>query len=276
MSKYFNPELVGKAFERLSSRNTTGKVHLERTSALMYFFAVDAACKYLGLSTLDLNPDSLDGKNCRKQVELQFSKLVLIENSANGIKQVIELGKIEEGGTSPDKRISSNFLTVPLKKASDQMEASYYPRRPNAPVLKMGLSATGKKWGVSVHDDWQSNLLHLLSTIVSPTPSLDLAIFVCRDNAHDADEVDLFSALNEQLKKKFTKNTANFWISKINKEKILSRCIEVTFSDQYFSLEALNTRKPVMIKRYEQMKKSDLIHLIRQLESKLNVSEQIL
>ena len=168
MAKYLNSELVCKSFERLSSQITTGKSHLERTSVLMVFFAVNAACKNLDVDSLDLNPATLQGRNTRKSVELEFTKLVLVGNTHGGIKQVIELGKIDEDGTSPEKRISSNFLTVPLKRASDQTAPYYYPRRPKAPLLKMGPAATGRKWGIDYHDDWMSNFFVMLTTIKSP------------------------------------------------------------------------------------------------------------
>lgn len=273
MSKYINKELICKAFERLSSRNTTGKSHLERTSALMYFLSVDASFKHFGVSSLDLNPESLEGKNSRKQVELEFTRLVLVGNTHDGVKQVVELGKIDEGGTHPEKRISSNFLTVPLKKASDQTALYYYPRRPKAPLFKMGFAATGKQWGIGYHDNWMSNFLVMLSTIKSPTPSSDLAVFVCRDCTLDDGVVDLFSALGEQLKKRFTKNMADFWIQRIEKEKILARYIEVPFADHHEPFASFYRQGAALVKRYEQMKKSELIDRIHQLESMLGTTD---
>ena len=270
MSKYLNPELIRRAFERLSSRNIAGKVHLERTSVLMYFLSFDATCKHFNVNNLDLNPETLEGKHNRKQLELEFTKLVLVGNTHDGLKQVIELGKIDEAGNSPEKRISSNFLTVPLKKASGQVEPYYYPRRPKAPVLKMGPAATGKKWGVGYHDSWMSNFLALQTSIKSATPSLDLAVFVCRDCALDDGVNDLANALGDQLEKRFTKDMASFWVSRIVKERVLARHIDAPFVSHYSSF--LGTHKAAApAKRYEQMNKSELIERIRQLESMLKV-----
>lgn len=273
MAKYLNPELVCKSFERLSSRITTGKSHLERTSVIMVFLAVDAACKNLDVENLDLNPATLAGRNTRKSVELEFTKLVLVGNTHGAIKQVIELGKIDEDGTSPEKRISSNFLTVPLKKASDQTVPYFYPRRPKAPLLKMGPAATGQKWGIDYHDDWTSNFLVMLSTIKSPTPSLDLAVFVCRDCPIDDGAGDLFSALEDELKKRFTKKMAEFWVNRMEKEKVMARCVETPFVDHYVSFAVSYKQGITAAKRYEQMKKAELIKRIYQLESMLAPTE---
>lgn len=273
MPKYLNKDMVCKSFERLSSRYTTGKSHLERTSALMYFLSVDAAFKHFGGRTLDLNPECLGGKNSRKQVELEFTRLVLVGNTPNGIQQVIELGKIDEAGTPPEKRISSNFLTVPLKKASTQAAPYYYPSRPKAPLFKMGIAATGAQWGISYHDNWKSNFLLMLSSIKGSTPLLDLAVFVCRDSTLNDEAVDLFSALEAQLKKRFTKNMADFWVLQIEKEKVLARCVGALFTDHHEQFANFYQHPPTPVKRYEQMKKSELIDRIHQLESMLGTTD---
>ncbi|GAB5606357.1 hypothetical protein [Sideroxyarcus sp. TK5] len=273
MAKYLSQELVCKSFERLSSRNTTGKTHMERTSALMYFLSVDAVFKHFGVSSLDLNPDSLEGKNSRKQVEMEFTRLVLVGNSHGVVRQVTELGKIEEAGTHPEKRISSNFLTVPLKKASNQTTPFYYPSRPKHPLFKMGFAATGKKWGVSFHDNWMTNFLAILTTIKGATPSLDLAVFVCRDCAIDDGAADIFTALEEQLKKRFTRNLADFWVQRIEKEKVMARGVEAPFADHHALFASFYKQAPAPVKQYEQMKKSELIDRIHQLESMLATTD---
>ena len=269
MTKYLTQELVCKSFARLSSRNTTGKTHMERTSALMYFLSVDAAFKHFGENSLDLNPDSLEGKNSRKQVELEFTRLVLVGNSHGTVRQVIELGKIDAAGTDPEKRISSNFFTVPLKKATNQTTPFYYPSRPKHPLFKMGLAATGKKWGVRLHDNWMTNLLAMLTTIKGATPSLDLAVFVCRDSAIDDGAADICMALEEQLKKRFTKNLADFWIQRIEKEKVMAHGLPPPFADHHAPFASFYKQAAAPVKQYEQMKKSELIDRIRQLESML-------
>jgi hypothetical protein len=273
MAKYLKPELVHDAFARLSSRNNAGKLHKERTSVLLYFLAVDAACKYFDVSSLDLNPNSLEGRQNRKQVELEFTKLVLVEHSQDVLKQVTELGKLDASATSPEKRISSNFFTVPLKKATDQVAPYYYPRRPAAPVLKMGAAATGIKWGISHHENWRTNLLALLVDIKSPTHFLDLAIFACRDCAFDDSVIELVPAFEEQIQKHFTKNMADFWVSKIQKEIKLARHIDVPFIDHYSSFSRFYKQDQLQPKRYERMSKTELIDRIHKLESMLGASD---
>lgn len=266
MTKFFNCDLVSNAFKRLSSRKREGKTHLERTSAIMYFLAVDAACKELGLPSLDLNPDTLDGKNNRKQVELAFTKLVLVDSSASGILQVAELGRIESGGTSPEKRISSNFLTVPLKKASGQMDSYFYPRRPKAPILKMGPASTGMLWGIKYHEDWQNNFPKLLTEIKEPTPHLDLAIFLLRDQPIEAAIPDVETALKAGLKRRFSIEVAEYFIQKINQETIFARHLGTPFSSQYRKFAEKYKNEPTVDSNYGKMKKSELVERVMELE----------
>jgi hypothetical protein len=272
MTKYFDPEFVSRSFKRLASRKRGGKTHLERTSVLMYFLAIDAALKHFDVNILDLNPDSLDGKNNRKQVELEFTRLVLIDKSQYILKQVNELGKINTGGTNPEKRISSNFFTVPLKKASGQNEPYYYPRRPSAPLLKMGPAATNKKWGIQYHNDWSLNFPVLLSEVKYPTSALDLAIFVCRDCQFDDEAIEIFSILNEQLRKRFTKKMADYWVSKIDKEKIMASHIngQNPFINHHLSFASVHKEDALPSSEYQQMKKADLIEHIFRLEKILS------
>ena len=269
MAKYLSQDLVCRSFERLSSRNKAGKTHMERTSALMYFLSVDAASKHLGVSVLDLNPDSLMGKNNRKQVELEFTKLVLVEKSPGGLRQVTELGEIEDSGTHPEKRISSNFLTVPLKKASNQTEPFFYPSRPNCPLFKMGFAATGSKWGVSFHENWMTNFLSIMTTIKGSTPSIDLAVFVCRDAEIDDIAADIYTALEEHLRKRFTRKLADFWIQRIGKEKAMPRRIEFAFSENHSLFASIYKQASDPLRKYKQMAKNELIARIHQLESTL-------
>ncbi len=270
MAKYLNTDMVSRSFKRLSSRKKAGKTHLERTSVLMYFLAFDAACKYFDAGALDLNPDSLDGKNNRKQVEVEYTKLILLEKTSDVFKQVTELGKICVGGTTPEKRISSNFFTVPLKKASEQKEPYFYPKRPATPLLKMGPAATGKPWGITYGDDWASNLPLLISEIKESTPFLDLAFFVCRDCGFDDKFNDGISAVSDQLQKRFTKKLADFWVTRIDKEKVLAKHLDSPFADHHSYFVRSYAEDAGEINGYEKMKKSELIERIKYLEKILN------
>jgi hypothetical protein len=178
---FLSTELVSKCFQRLSARERGGKKHLERTSALLYFLAFDATCKFFEVDALDFTPETLIGKNHRRQFELEFVRLAVLERNQDQLKQVTEFGKIDINGTIPEQRISSNFFSVPVKKASTRTDAALYPNRPKAPVLSMGVFATGKPWGVTLYEKWQTNLPKLLSEIRYSTPNIDLAIFAVRD-----------------------------------------------------------------------------------------------
>ncbi len=266
MKKFLSDQLVAYAFKRLSSRRREGKTHLERTSALLYFLAFDAACNKVGDDCLDMNPDSLTGNNNRRQIELEFTKLVTIDNNLDGLHQVYEFGKIEFGGTDPYKRISSNFFTVPLKKASVQKEAYAYPSRPKAPLLKMGLASTGIIWGIAYHDNWINNFPKLLTEIRESTPHLDLAIFLLRDHSFSDNVPALQSAISLGLENRFSKDVANYFMMKIAKEHMFARLPENPFKDRYSSFARIFVNDTTDASDYDKMTKSELIQRIFELE----------
>lgn len=270
MAKYLNRKLVDFAFKKLVSIRPEGKTHLERSSALLYFLSFDAACRDLEVDVLDLHPDSLLGKNNRQQVELEFSKLVLVQSGADGIRQVYRLGEIETGGTQPGKRISSNFFTVPLKKASEQKQQYFYPKRPKAPLLKMGLSSTGLKWGIKHHDDWRSNFPKILSDIPGSISHINLSIFLLRDERIDDKITGLKEALCDGLRKRFTEDVSSYVIGKINKEMIFFKYSEEPFSDYYSQYGNIqNTESYLTVLNYENMKKNELIERVLYFEELL-------
>jgi len=221
MKVYLNSKLVESSFRRLAPRDNTGKKHKERTSALLYFLAFDAAAKKLSCNPLDVNPKTTNGKNNRDAMTLEFAKFVLLQPASDSsIRQVSALGGVEIGGNDPDKRISSNFFTVPVKKASESAKACNYPNRPAAPLLKMGANATGIKWGISYHDNWDTNLPKLTTEMKGGTPFTDIAIFILRNDAlpkgHDVQESLLCA-----LQARFSKELVEFWSCRMNSERIL-------------------------------------------------------
>jgi len=232
MPFYFRPDQVLTSFKRLASRKSQGKTPMERTSSLMYFLSFDAVAKKSAKDILDFNPDKSEGKENRKLIELEFRKLVLIKMDESEILQVIELSKISNDSKSPEKRISSNFLTVPLKKASEQAAPYLYPKRPSTPLIKMGQSATGMKWGMKHHDGWPQNLPKLFSEIVAPTVFTDLAIFIFRDSSIDKIEnKNYVDVLSSMITEKYTPSLASFWIEKIKKEQVFVKHIKDPFND---------------------------------------------
>ncbi|HEX9980775.1 MAG TPA: hypothetical protein VGB50_09455 [Flavobacterium sp.] len=203
---------------------------MERTSALMYFLAFDAVSKTQGQGPVDFDPNSQYGRDNRKLIELEFTKLVLLNKAPGKIIQVSELGKIDCTSKDPEKRISSNFLTVPLKQASDQATQFTYPKRPPTPLMKLGQAATGLKWGIDYFDNWQVNLPKLFSDIKQSTPFTDLAIFICRDAFFENDPNDYISAIGQIISTRFSAGLAKFWIELIEKEKVFARHVSLPSS----------------------------------------------
>jgi len=226
---YLSDDLVETAFKRLSLKEEGGKVGVERTSALMYFLAYDAIAKKLQKRSFNLDPNNAEGLNNRKEMELEFERCVLLSRDKNGrIRQVKELGKIEKGGTPPGKRISSNFLTVPLKKASQSSDRSFYPKRP-APVLEMGLASTGLPWGITAYENWNDNFPLLLSDVKSRSPFTDLAIFLFRYVPIINDDLQAF--LIDNIRSRFTEKFATFWKKRICKERMFFKYKGTPFQD---------------------------------------------
>jgi hypothetical protein len=230
---YFSSEQVSISFKRLSSRKSEGKTHMERTSALMYFLAFDAVCKSQGGGTVNFDPDKTDGKNNRKSIELEFTKLVLLSNEQNKIVQVTELGKIDRESKHPEKRISSNFLTVPLKKASDNSTPYSYPKRPATPLMSLGQAATGQKWGIDHFNGWRTNMPIFLSDVKQSSPFTDLAIFIFRDTLFDIVSTNYISAFISVIGKRFTNELTEFWIERIEKEKLFAKHVRLPSANEH-------------------------------------------
>ncbi len=267
MDKFLSPELISKCFDRLSAREPGGKKHLERTSALLYFLAFDAACKHLDTKILDLTPGTLTGVKHRRQFEIEFIRLSLLSETPKSLRKVIELGKVELDGAHPKQRISSNFFSVQVKNASNLDDVCLYPNRPPAPVFSMGKVSTGIPWGITRYEQWNSNFQTLLSEVMQSTPNIDLAIFAIRDIPVAQDSKDIFSAINSSLKSKFTVDLCNHFSDKIKREKMFADHIEKPFSDQYKPFMDVHGNGLTDEKIYNSMKKEELIQRIIQLEN---------
>jgi hypothetical protein len=229
MPVYFSSRQISESFARLASNNGAGKTHLERTSGLLYFLSFDCLCQQKDCSSLDFDPESSQGKANRKAIELEFSKLVLLKVVYGNITQVLELGQFSRGTKDPAKRISSNFLTVPLKKASEQSAKFGYPKRP-APLLEMGVAATGTKWGIQYHKDWSEHLPRFLSQTRGATPFMDLAIFVMRDTQIENEKGNVVDNLKSLILKRFSKQLSEFWIARLEKEKVFASHFDNPYS----------------------------------------------
>lgn len=272
---YFSEDQVSVSFKRLASRKRTDgkktKTHLERTSVLMCFLAFDARCKSANLARLDMNPAKPDGKANREAIALEFAKLVLLDPTPRKIKQVLELGKVSGGGKDPAERLSSNFLTVPLKKATEQSGPFFYPKRPpSAPMIRLGQAATGLKWGMDYHQDWPTSLPKLLSEIKESTPFTDLAIFIMRDTRLIGN--DYVEALSNAINARFSEQLANFWIEKIKKEKLLARHILVDPFSSTHQAFARSTQTAVT-NHFDIVTRNELLEHISHLEGILEANQ---
>jgi hypothetical protein len=237
----------------------------------MCFLAFDAVCKNAGQDLLDLNPDKTEGRINRKAIELEFAKLVLLERSPHNIRQVSELGKIDRAGKDPEKRLSSNFLTVPLKKATEQSGECFYPKRPSeTPVIQIGQAATGLKWGMKYHPRWHHSLPKLLYEVKGSTPFTDLAVFLMRDTLLRGNSY--VAALSNALKERFSPQLADFWIKRLEQEKILaSHMLDDPFSitHQAFA-RPMQQSLPACL---DCLTKDELIKYVKHLEEILEASE---
>lgn len=274
MAKYLDPYVVAESFKQLGSKEDGGKTHLERTSAVLYFLTFDAVRKQFKVSELDLDPDRFEGKTTRKQFELEFAKLVLLDSEVGRQIQFLEFGKVDRESANPEKRVSANFLTVPLKKATTQAAPYYYPKRPKAPLLKLGPIATSKYWGVASHDDYEKNLFIMLNTAKSSTPAYDLSILVLRNEAFNDQIKDEYLCLFDQLEKKFTKDLALVLKRRIEREKIMLRQRTPVFVDQYISFVKIDSTDSVVSQSYEKMTRDELIARLLELETELKSLRQ--
>ena len=220
---YIDSEILSCAFSRMATNEKKGKSFLEKTSSLMYFLAFDILSKKRENNILDFNHKTPDGQNNRRDMAYEFARLVTLgKDKQNRLCQVLELGVASVGGAAPEKRLSSNFYTVQLKKASGTSHRSDYPNRP-APLLTMGKDATGFQWGITHHDDWENNILRFLVDVKANTPFTDLAIFVCRNDSYDETSGDWRESLYRAIREKFLKNLADFWCQKIDSERVFVR-----------------------------------------------------
>lgn len=267
MTNYISAELVAQSFKRLSSRERGGKKHLERTSAILYLLAFDAACKHFEVTTLDFTPMTHVGQNHRRQFELEFSRLTMLDNSDGVLKQVTEFGKIDKNGIVPELKISSNFFSVPVKKASMRQDISLYPNRPKAPVLSMGQASTGQAWGITLYKEWQANFPKLLSEARTATPHIDLAIFLLRDHCLNNINDDFFKIINNAIKIKFTNCFSNYFETKINEERIFHKLSTNPFTTSYKSFCQNYKSEDQSYERFNNMKKDDLIKRLIYLEN---------
>ena len=211
----FSSGIVQASFERLRETVAEGKTGTERTSALMYFLAFDAA--FVGVDLVSLDPDTPSGNANRKRLTNQYSKFVTLRTCGlSNVWSVCSLGSITRYGADPAKRISSNFLTTPLKKASERAKPMDYPSRP-CPLLCLGPGLGAGNWGIKAHSDWERNISMFLSERVSRVPFTDLAIFTLRDSEFSPKNT-LNDTLMDLICIRFSKRLTSYWAKQLSRE----------------------------------------------------------
>ena len=116
-----------------------GKTNLERLNSLSYWMAVDRVLRINDESQLDVNPNSVEGEMNRDLLRVEFASIAELCRH-EGASVVCKIpGVSVEVVVDAAKRISSNFLTVQVKRASDS-GPSKWPRRPQGKALvELGL-----------------------------------------------------------------------------------------------------------------------------------------
>jgi hypothetical protein len=206
------------AFQRLRHNQTKGKKGLERTSGLMYLLAFDKLVQYkCGQSPLDFDPSTEEGRFHRRKFSFNFSGLVSIRHRK--YLQIAALGEIKTGSISPEKRVSANFLTVPLTKAAQAQTPCDYPSRP-VPLLVLGDAQRGMSWRVDYHPQCLDNLGTFLLENGSRTPFTDLAIVILRDHDFPASTSSIMMVLHKALATHFTQQLTDRWMKSIEFESL--------------------------------------------------------
>jgi len=263
---YISSEIIKTSLSRLKSNTEGGKSHQEKTSSLMYFLAFDALAKKKSKTLIEFPPKDF----ARKEMALEYAKLVILNKDTDGnMQQIVELGLIEINGKQPEKRISSNFYTVPLKNASVVSGGDNYPNRP-APILRLGNVGDKVKWGITYHPSWKTNIPKFFSEIKSTTPFTDLAIFVCRNDSFAKNIAKWEEALCFILDARFSDKLSSYWCDKIRNEK---RFVKHVSNDTFFENTLQNIDFDSCLSRkatLRSMDKAKLVDRIEYLETILN------
>lgn len=214
---FVHSRLVSEAFQRLRFSGA-GKTGMERTSGLVYFLAFDALSKKESADVLDFSPTSKNGKQNRDRFAEFCAQWLSVAQDVEGLaSSVDDFGHVSLGGKSVTTKVSSNFFTVPLKRASEVKNPQRYPRRPS-PLLMLGEQKGKEYWGVSKHADWKENVDAFLQGRASTTPWSDMAVVLLRKEKLTGTK--LKESLKKALRRIFTDELADYWSGKIDAESL--------------------------------------------------------
>ncbi len=158
-------------------KRTEGKTGMERTSILATFLSFDRLERDLSAASIDLS----DGTIARNLIKDYYHDCLTMGELHGKPYEVVDFGWIQDAGTRQlASRLSSNFLTTGLKRASELANPSDWPRRPKAPLLQLGLPLEGKRWGVAKHPDWMTNLETVFGDRICGLNTFPLIVFLLR------------------------------------------------------------------------------------------------
>ncbi|OMF56537.1 MoxR family ATPase [Paenibacillus sp. FSL R5-0766] len=208
---YFADQTFRTNYRMLQPLEQGGKLGRETTSGLAYFFSLDRLQKKLGLEIIDLHPESADRQEF---ISMFIETLMVGRDEQNNELQATSLGFIEVGASSLEKKVSSNFLTVPVKKGSRQQELLPYPGRPG-PLVNLGLD-TGihGKWGITKNPEWKDNFLKFINRRLCGSNTFPLIVFLLRNRPLlNLESDNPYTILKSSLGDIVTEETADFLVS---------------------------------------------------------------
>lgn len=173
-----------------------------------------------------MSPDSAAGRRNRALFTSNFGRLSKAAVCPD--HEIVEFGSLRPSASSPEKRVSANFLTTRLKVASQGNSAMGYPSRP-APVLQLGSPDVHRRWLVSRHIEWRTNLAKCLMGTRSKTPFADLAVVVLRDVPFEHGPASAVSMLSEALQSRFSKVFTSSLLPFIRAESVHSSFPKLAF-----------------------------------------------
>lgn len=207
---YFSAKTFNHFYRLLQMENPKGKTGRERTTGLATFLALDKVQKMISEDVINLHPDA----DQRTLFTNAFVEILLIGQKEDFEYQASDLGFIEKSSQTLAKKLSSNFLTVPVKKGSNQTGLYPYPGRPS-PLLNLGMEVPKfGKWGATKHPQWTANFVRFLEGRLCGNDTFPLIVFLLREtklsgNLNDNPQDVLFSV----LKSIFTDELSEYLVS---------------------------------------------------------------
>ena len=266
---YVCPEIVKKSYESLIAKESKGKKHGERTSAMLLFFAFDTLVRQRKEEILSFDAETDEGKLNRRLFEAAYTGFAELTKG----QQIIEFGTYASVAKSVPMRIASNFYSVALKKASVMSHKSAYPSRPPTPLLDLGRDIESGKWNVAKHPMWQSNLGNFFLGMKSRTPYTDMALFLLRNTEFNPNESNKVKQMKEALGQIFTQELVEIFGKRLGYENSINQISELKFvsESRKFKYEVESSHDEAYL---NQLTKKELIEIILKSKIVVNLGEK--